>query len=213
MRCFKKKGPDRQPSFVLGSQYPAIQYPQAISQDIHPSIHCSIYCYYESPIWPICLVCQHKPIPTKLMDPKLSPIFTGGFHVGFHHFREKNTKMTSRTRWEEKFTEILQILEFCTLESNYQTTLTGDGHRRENQSCRYQYGVYLDIPIFFLRNVWYVPGGWIAGVLFSPWTLPFLTKVTGREDGLQMRHARFDPSWLRCFWLQPKTRSSSLLSW
>ena len=104
--------------------------------------------------------------PQQTHGSKIIPISTGGFHVGFHHFRENTTGVTGRTRWEEKFTEILQILEFCTLESNYQTNLSGDGHRRENPSCRYQYGVYPDIPILFLRNVWCVPGGWIAGVLF-----------------------------------------------
>ena len=127
----------------------------------------------------ICLVCQYEPIPNKTH---------GWIPCGIPPL-----SVTSRTRWEEKFTEILQILEFCTLESNYQTNLTGNGHRRENQSCRYQYGVYPDIPIFFLRNVWCVPGGWIAGVFFSSFFSMNITNFgTNDTEDCKCVTVRFD---------------------
>lgn len=141
MRCFKKKGPDRQPSFVLGSQYPAIQYPQAISQDIHLSIHCSIYCYYESPIWPPTIDMSGMSIRTHPQQNSWVDSMWDSTTFG-----DQQDTVRRKVHGDPPNPRVLHL-------GIKQTNLTGDGHRHENQSCRYQYGVYPDIPIFFLRNV------------------------------------------------------------
>lgn len=135
MRCFKKKGPDRQPSFVLGSQYPGIQY-HIITRYHKQSPRISISVFITVSIvtmrvqfghqQSICLVCQYKPIPNKTHGSKIMHDFHGWISCGIPPLSGQNNQSDQQDTVRRKVhgdppnPRVLHL-------GIKQTNLTGDG--------------------------------------------------------------------------------------